>query len=82
MGSERPPDRYETVGGFISFLLATAAIRCSSMFGRHIAGALQPRSPQLEDTLLAGIPQGKDRHGALVEVVQAIAAQIPTGRKR
>ena len=47
------------------------------MFGRtHRLAPLQPRSSELEDKILADIPE-KDRRGSLVEVVQAIVAHDP-----
>jgi DNA-binding GntR family transcriptional regulator len=70
--------RYETVGEFHQFLMANCG---NSLFldiwQTHRLAHLQPRSPQLEDTVLAGIPDSKDWRGALVEVVKAIAAHDP-----
>ena len=74
---DRQP-RYEAVGEFHQFLLANCGNPLFlEVWQTHRLAPLQPRSPQLEDMLLAAIPDDKDRHGALVEVVHAIAAHDP-----
>jgi DNA-binding GntR family transcriptional regulator len=70
--------RYDAVGEFHHFLLANCGNPLFlDVWQTYRLAPLQPRSPQLEDTLLAGIPGANNRRGGLVEVVQAIAVHDP-----
>jgi DNA-binding GntR family transcriptional regulator len=71
------PARYEAVGEFHHFLLANCGNPLFlDVWQTHRLAPLQPRSSELEDKILADIPE-KDRRGSLVEVVQAIVAHDP-----
>ncbi len=70
--------RYEAVGEFHQFLLANCGNPLFfEVWQTHRLAPLQPRSPKLDDTILAKLPEDKDRRGRLVEVVQAVAAHDP-----
>jgi DNA-binding GntR family transcriptional regulator len=70
--------RYDFGAEFRQFLLANCGNPLFlEVWQTHRLAPPQPRSPELEDTLLASIPPDKHRRGMLIEVVQAIAAHDP-----
>jgi DNA-binding GntR family transcriptional regulator len=70
--------RYESVREFHQFLMANCGNPLFlEVWQTHRLTPPQPRSPQLEDTILANIPDDGDRRGSLVGVVAAIAAHDP-----
>jgi DNA-binding GntR family transcriptional regulator len=70
--------RYDAVGQFHHFLMANCGNPLFlDVWQTHRLAPLQPRSSQLDDTILAVLPEGKERRGSLVEVVQAIVAHDP-----
>jgi DNA-binding GntR family transcriptional regulator len=71
-------ERYDAVGEFHQFLLANCGNPLFlDVWQTHHLAPLQPRSPQLDDMLIASIPEGKNRRGTLAEVVRAVAAHDP-----
>jgi DNA-binding GntR family transcriptional regulator len=70
--------RYEAVGEFHQFLLANCGNPLFlEVWQTHRLAPLQPRSPQLEDRILANVPDDQDETGAMVKVVEAIAGHDP-----
>lgn len=75
LNSEDRQPRYETNNEFLQFLFA----HCGNpllleMWQTHRLTPTQPRSPELEDRIKAGVPEGQRGHPFLVDVVDAIAA--------
>jgi DNA-binding GntR family transcriptional regulator len=70
--------RYDAVSEFHQFLLANCGNPLFlEIWQTHRLAPPQPRSPQLEDRIMASVPDNRDERGALVKVVEAIAAHDP-----
>jgi DNA-binding GntR family transcriptional regulator len=76
--SEERQDRYDAGAEFHQFLLANCGNPLfMEVWQTYRLTPPQPRSPELEDMLLASVPKGEQTRGRLLAVAKAVAAHDP-----